>query len=174
MRTQWTVDGGPSSLPRATALLLLLLRGSGLGARKTLGHRELQTQSVLLHCKGMLMSIAMVANGTCLATLDGRAGRGDDNGVVLLGGGASAEEVLAHGIVHAAGVHDEVNRHERVDAVLAPETDEGSVSLLRDVVVVLGGEGDFGATAKSSPPPALAHCHGRALTRRASETCWAC
>lgn len=95
------------------------------------------------------MNIAMVANGTCLAALDGRAGRGDDYGVVLLGGGASAEEVLAHGIVHAAGVHDEVNRHERVDAVLAPETDEDGVSLLQNVVVVLGGKSDFGATAKS-------------------------
>ena len=119
----------------------------------------------------MLMSIVMVCDGTCLATLDGRAGRGDEDGVVVLGASAGAEEVLAHGIVHAGAVHGEVNRHEGIDPVLSPEAVEGIVSLLQCVVVVLGGESDFGATAKSSPPPALAHCHGRALTRRASETC---
>ena len=119
----------------------------------------------------MLVSIVMICDGTCLAALDGRAGRGDDNGVVLLGGRASAEEVLAHGIVHAGAVHVEVNRHEGINPVLSPETIEGIVSMVRNVVVVLGGESDFGATEKSSPPPALSHCHGRALTRRASETC---
>lgn len=113
----------------------------------------------------------MIENGTCLATLDGRAGRGDDDGVVVLGASAGAEEVLAHGIVHAGAVHGEVNGHEGINPVLPPETGEGVVSLLQCVVAVLGGESDFDATAKSSPPPALAHCHGRALTCRASETC---
>jgi hypothetical protein len=42
-------------------------------------------------------------------------------------------------------------------------------------VVVLYGEGDFGVRPpKSSPPPALPHCHGRALTGGARETCQAC
>lgn len=117
------------------------------------------------------MSIVMVCDGTCLATLNGRAGRGDDDGVVVLGASAGAEEVLAHGMIHAGAVHGEVNRHEGIDPVLSPEAIEGIVSLVQCVVVVSGGESDFGATAKSSPPPALAHCHGRALTCRASETC---
>lgn len=117
------------------------------------------------------MIIVMVCDGTCLATLDGRAGRGDDDGVVVLGASAGAEEILAHGTVHAGAVHGEVNRHEGINPVLSPETVEGTVSMVRDVVVVLGGESDFGATEKSSPPPALAHCHGRALTLRASGTC---
>jgi len=117
------------------------------------------------------MSIVIVGDGTCLATLDGRAGRGDEDGVLVLGASAGAEEVLAHGIVHAGAVHGEVNRHEGINPVLPPETGRSVVSTVRDVALVVGGESDFGATEKSSHPPALAHCHGRALTRRASETC---